>query len=66
VNGQRVAQPTRLHDGATVAIGGSRRFRQSKSTGAAPSAAVASEKLSSTSAGRRAGCSWRTLSIPPS
>jgi pSer/pThr/pTyr-binding forkhead associated (FHA) protein len=45
VNGQRVAQPTRLHDGATVAIGASQYvFRQSKSVGAAPSAMVTSDE----------------------
>ncbi len=45
VNGQRVAQPTRLHDGATVAIGASQYvFRQSKSVGTAPFATVTSDQ----------------------
>lgn len=45
VNGQRVAQPTRLRDGATVTIGGFQYvFRQTKSAGPAPSAAVASDE----------------------
>jgi pSer/pThr/pTyr-binding forkhead associated (FHA) protein len=45
VNGQRVARPTRLHDGATLAFGGIQYiFRQSKTAGPTPFAAVTSNE----------------------